>query len=66
MKQLFIMATLALAASGVAQAQNVRFGLKGGPSYTTVVGQHVAGAASKWGFHGGMLVNIKLNDRFSL
>jgi hypothetical protein len=66
MKQLFVMATLALAASGVAQAQNVRFGLKGGPSYTTVVGQHVAGATSKWGFHGGVLVNIKLNDRFSL
>jgi len=66
MKQLFVMATLALAASSVAQAQNVRFGLKGGPSYTTVVGQHVAGAASKWGFHGGVLVNIKLNDRFSL
>lgn len=60
------MATLALATSGVAQAQNVRFGLKGGPSYTTVVGQHVAGAASKWDFHGGVLVNIKLSDRFSL
>jgi len=60
------MASLALAASGAAQAQRARFGLKGGPSYTTVVGQHVAGAASKWGFHGGVLVNVKLNDRFSL
>ena len=66
MKQLFVIVTLALAASDAAQAQNVRFGLKGGPSYTTVVGQHVAGAASKWGFHGGVLVNIKLSDRFSL
>jgi len=66
MKQLFLMASLALAASGAAQAQRARFGLKGGPSYTTVVGQHVAGAASKWGFHGGVLVNVKLNDRFSL
>jgi len=60
------MATLALAASGAAQAQRVRLGLKGGPSYTTVVGQHVAGAASKWGFHGGVLVNVKLSDQLSL
>ncbi|MGI4874368.1 MAG: porin family protein [Janthinobacterium lividum] len=66
MKQLFVVATLALAASGAAQAQRVRFGLKGGPSYTTVVGQHVAGTASKWGFHGGVLVNVKLSERFSL
>jgi len=66
MKQLFVMATLALAASGAAQAQRVRLGLKGGPSYTTVVGQHVAGAASKWGFHGGVLINVKLSDRLSL
>ena len=66
MKQLFVMATLALAASGAAQAQRVRLGLKGGPSYTTVVGQHVAGAASKWGFHGGVLVNVKLSDQLSL
>lgn len=66
MKQLVLMASLALAASGAAQAQRARFGLKGGPSYTTVVGQHVAGAASKWGFHGGVLVNVKLSDRFSL
>ena len=66
MKQLFVMATLALAASGAAQAQRVRLGLKGGPSYTTVVGQHVAGAASKWGFHGGVLINVKLSDQLSL
>lgn len=68
MKQLLIVATLALAASGVgtAQAQRVRFGLKGGPSHTTVVGQHVAGAAYKWGFHGGVMVNVKLSDRLSL
>lgn len=68
MKQFFLLATLALAANGVgaARAQGVRFGLKGGPSYTSVVGQNVAGAAYKWGFHGGVLVNVKLNDRFSL
>ena len=68
MKQLFVMATLALIASGAgaARAQGVRFGLKGGPSHTTVVGQHVAGAAYKWGFHGGVLVNIKLSDHLSL
>jgi hypothetical protein len=68
MKQLFLLVTLALTASGVgaARAQSVRFGLKGGPSYTNVVGQHVEGAAYKWGFHGGVLVNFKLSDRFSL
>ncbi|MBH8570552.1 PorT family protein [Microvirga sp. STS02] len=68
MKQLSLLATLAVAASGVgeAQAQNVRVGLKGGPSYTTVVGQNVDGAAYKWGFHGGVLVNFKLSDRLSL
>ena len=59
---------LALATSGVGtiRAQRVRFGLKGGPSYTTVVGQNVVGAANKWGFHGGVLVNFKLTDRVSL
>jgi hypothetical protein len=68
MKRFLLLATLAGAASGVptAQAQGVRYGLKGGPSYTTVVGQHVDGAAYRWGFHGGVLVNIPLNDRFSL
>jgi Outer membrane protein beta-barrel domain len=68
MKQLFLLAMLAFTASGVgkARAQNIRFGLKGGPSYTSVVGQHVEGAAYKWGFHGGVLVNVKLSDRFSL
>jgi hypothetical protein len=30
------------------------------------VGARVDGAAYKWGFHGGVLVNIPLNDRFSL
>jgi hypothetical protein len=60
--------TLALAASsaGAAKAQGARFGLKAGASYTSVVGQNVAGASHKWGFHGGVLVNFKLNDRFSL
>jgi len=68
MKQFFLLATLALVASGVsgARAQGIRLGLKGGPSYTTVVGQHVDGAAYRWGFHGGVLVNFKLNDRFAI
>ena len=34
--------------------------------YTTVVGQNVVGEAYKWGLHGGVIVNFKLNDRFSL
>ncbi len=68
MKQVFLLATLAFAGSsaGAARAQGVRFGLKGGPSYTTVVGQNVVGAAHTWGFHGGIVVNFKLNDKFSL
>lgn len=59
---------LALTASGVdtVRAPGVRFGLKGGPSYSSVVGQHVEGAAYKRGFHSGVLVNFKLSDRFSL
>ena len=66
MKQLFLVATLAVAAGGSAQAQGIRFGIKGGPSYTTVVGQHVDGAAYKWGFHGGVMVNFALNSQFSI
>lgn len=72
MKPIFSIKTysllLALAAggAGAARAQGVRFGLKGGPSYTSVVGPNVAGANYKWGFHGGVLVNFPLNDRFSL
>ena len=68
MKQLFLLVTLALMASGVgaARAQGVRFGLKGGPSYTNVVGRRVEETAYKWGFQGGVLVNFPLSDRFSL
>lgn len=68
MKQLFLLAALAWTAGGgpAARAQGVRFGLKGGPSYTTVVGPNVAGAAYQWGFHGGVLVNLPLTDRWSL
>ena len=68
MKQPSLLLLLALAAGGVSttRAQGVRIGLKGGASYSTVVGQNVVGAAYKWGFHGGILLNFKLNDRFSL
>lgn len=66
MKQLFLVAMLLIAAGGTAQAQGVRFGIKGGPSYATVVGQNVNGAAYKWGFHGGIMVNFALNDHFSI
>jgi hypothetical protein len=66
MKHLFFLVTWGLIASGAVKAQQVRFGLKGGPSYTSVVGQHVVGAAYKWGFHGGVLVNFPLDDRFSI
>ena len=62
------MVLLVLVGGGVggARAQGVQVGLKGGPSYTNVVGQHVEGAAYRWGFHGGVIVSFKLNDRFSL
>lgn len=66
MKQLFLVAILAVAAGGAAQAQGVRFGIKGGASYASVVGQQVDGAAYKWGFHGGVLVNFPLNRQLSI
>ncbi|GAA3989752.1 porin family protein [Hymenobacter antarcticus] len=50
-----------------AHAQSARFGIKAGGSLTSVVGKDVkATAASKLGFHGGVVANLGLTDRFSV
>ena len=52
---------------GTAHAQSGRFGLKAGGSLTSFVGNNVStSASSKLGFHGGIVANLGLTDRFSV
>jgi hypothetical protein len=62
-----LLATIATAAT----AQNVRFGLKAGPSYTKFRGvdpQQLSSASNAYrlGFHAGVMADIKVTDKFSV
>ena len=52
---------------GTAYAQSARFGIKAGGSLTSFLGKDVkASASGKLGFHGGVVANLGLTDRFSV
>lgn len=57
--------------ASVAAAQNVRFGVKAGPSYTKFRGVDPAQLSSasnayRLGFHAGVLAEVKVTDTFSV
>jgi hypothetical protein len=70
MHRIFLSILLTTTASGAA-AQNVRFGVKAGPSYTKFRGVDPAQLSSasnayRLGFHAGVLAEVKVTDTFSI
>jgi len=70
MHRIFLSILLTTTAS-VAAAQNVRFGVKAGPSYTKFRGVDPAQLSSasnayRLGFHAGVLAEVKVTDTFSV
>ena len=70
MHRIFLSILLTTTAS-VAAAQNVRFGVKAGPSYTKFRGVDPAQLSSasnayRLGFHAGVLAEVKVTDKFSV
>ena len=70
MHRIFLSILLTTTASGAA-VQNVRFGVKAGPSYTKFRGVDPAQLSSasnayRLGFHAGVLAEVKVTDTFSV
>jgi len=66
MKKGFL-AAIALFSFGIAQSQEIKFGVKGGLNLSTLTGDAVSDDISmKAGFHAGGLVEIKFTDKLSL
>ncbi|WP_460615145.1 porin family protein [Hymenobacter seoulensis] len=66
MKKLLLSALAVASLANVAAAQNVRFGVKAGASLTNLEGDNAGLNGNKFGFHGGLLTNIGINDAFSV
>jgi hypothetical protein len=66
MKKVFLLLGLTLGVAGAAQAQSAHFGIKAGASLTNYTGKGTDGADYKFGFHGGFIANLAVNDAFSI
>ncbi|SFQ41545.1 porin family protein [Hymenobacter arizonensis] len=67
MKKLLLFSTLLVGSSMVGHAQGSRFGIKAGGSYTTFVGKDVdSDINNRLGYHGGLIAELSVTDRFSI
>jgi len=67
MKKFLLSWAVLAAAAGAAHAQESRLGFKAGISFASYAGSDkTSSSSSKVGFHGGLVANLGLNDRFSL
>lgn len=67
MQKLLLSLGLLAGSLATAYAQESRFGLKAGASLTTFVGSDVtSSSSSKFGFHGGLVASLGINNRFSV
>jgi hypothetical protein len=66
MKKAFLALALTLGVAGAAQAQSARFGVKAGASLTNVTGDGTGDVKNLFGFHGGLIANLPINDAFSI
>ncbi|MHC0442284.1 porin family protein [Flavobacterium sp. 3-210] len=60
-----ILSAVAVMAFGFANAQDVKFGVKGGLNVSTITGD-IENASSKVGFHVGGFAEIKLSEKFAI
>ncbi|WP_456314955.1 outer membrane beta-barrel protein [Pseudomonas shirazensis] len=61
-----ILSAIAVMAFGSMNAQETRFGVKGGLNLSNIVGGDVDGTKSLVGFHVGGLAEIKITDKFAI
>lgn len=66
MKKTYLALALMLGVASAAQAQSATFGIKAGASLTNYTGKGADGADYKFGFHGGLVANLAVNDAFSI
>ncbi len=66
MKKVILSLGLLAGVATAAQAQEVRFGLKGGVNYSTLATKNDEGAESKIGLLGGAFANLGLSDLISV
>ena len=66
MKKTFLAIALLLGVADAAQAQSAHFGVKAGASLTNYTGKGADGAEYKFGFNGGFVANLAVNDAFSI
>lgn len=67
MQKLLLSLGLLAGSLATAHAQQSHFGFKAGASLTTYVGSDVnSSISSKFGFHGGLVANLSVNDRFTI
>ena len=66
MKKLLITAIMLFAVVWTHQAQELHFGIKGGLNFATIGGDDTDGLDMRTSFHLGALMEIKLNEKFSI
>jgi hypothetical protein len=66
MKKVILSIALLTGVSATAQAQSIKYGLKAGASLTSITGSDSDAAKYKFGFNGGVLANLGLNDMVSI
>ncbi|RZK32907.1 MAG: PorT family protein [Hymenobacter sp.] len=66
MQKALLSVGLLASVSFAAQAQSARFGIKAGASLTNVTGNNTEDAKNLFGFHGGLVANLAINDAFSI
>lgn len=66
MKKLLLLAVFTVVGFASTQAQEVKFGVKAGVNFATIVGDDVEEADMKTGLHIGGFAEIMLSERFSL
>ena len=66
MKKILMLAAIAVLSLTTAQAQGVSFGAKAGVNFATIGGDETDGIDGRTGFHVGAVVEIPVNDFFSV
>ncbi|HET8808651.1 MAG TPA: porin family protein [Flavobacteriaceae bacterium] len=70
MKKVGLFAILTVFSVAFAQAQNpsdlIQFGAKGGVNFSTITGDGFENPSSRTGFHAGFVIEMPVNDRFSI
>jgi hypothetical protein len=66
MKKLLMLAAIAVLSFTTAQAQGISFGAKAGVNFASIGGDDTDGIDGRTGFHVGALVEIPVNDFFSV